>query len=220
MAVSAGEIIGQIHAAIEHLDQARAALRDSAASTENAVAMITAALDGGSHPTTAQALDGLVRAWEATGEIINTLDVGESDLLEFLHRLGTHSNAAYRGPAGRPASLGSPASSPSPERTSRPQVDLSPEHIERLRAELPPPVDPGSGARTHGRWAGPDGIVHAEISGKHGPAWEAANRSSAACRAGPEPRRTSRSSSRPTCERTASVPRPWWSTTSRATTGH
>lgn len=37
--------------------------------------------------------------------------------------------------------------------------------IESLRARLPPPVVPGSGQKTHGRWIGPDGTVHSIVSG-------------------------------------------------------
>lgn len=38
--------------------------------------------------------------------------------------------------------------------------------VERLRAGLPPPVRPGTGQKTHGRWIDPDGAVHAEVSGR------------------------------------------------------
>ncbi|WP_436500002.1 DddA-like double-stranded DNA deaminase toxin [Actinokineospora sp. HUAS TT18] len=37
--------------------------------------------------------------------------------------------------------------------------------IDRLRGELPPPVVPSSGQKTHGRWVDADGTVHAEVSG-------------------------------------------------------
>ncbi|WP_168200990.1 DddA-like double-stranded DNA deaminase toxin [Allokutzneria sp. NRRL B-24872] len=46
--------------------------------------------------------------------------------------------------------------------TAAPPRDL----IDQLRAELPPPVVPRSGQKTHGRWIGPDGTAHAEISGR------------------------------------------------------
>ncbi|MGM1058929.1 DddA-like double-stranded DNA deaminase toxin [Saccharothrix sp. Mg75] len=43
---------------------------------------------------------------------------------------------------------------------------IPPERIEALRRELPPPVEPGTGQRTHGRWIGPDGQVQQIISGR------------------------------------------------------
>lgn len=33
-----------------------------------------------------------------------------------------------------------------------PPAPGSPEHVEKLRAQLPPPVTPGTGQKTHGRW--------------------------------------------------------------------
>ncbi|GAA2662749.1 MULTISPECIES: DddA-like double-stranded DNA deaminase toxin [Actinosynnema] len=41
-----------------------------------------------------------------------------------------------------------------------------PDRIEELRRELPPPVTPRMGQKTHGRWFGPDGKVRSAISGK------------------------------------------------------
>ncbi|ATE56885.1 DddA-like double-stranded DNA deaminase toxin [Actinosynnema pretiosum] len=41
-----------------------------------------------------------------------------------------------------------------------------PDRIEELRRELPPPVTPGAGQKTHGRWFGPDGKTRSAISGK------------------------------------------------------
>jgi Double-stranded DNA deaminase toxin A len=35
-----------------------------------------------------------------------------------------------------------------------------------MRDELPPPVVPGTGQKTHGRWIGPDGQAHELVSGK------------------------------------------------------
>ncbi|WP_442791667.1 DddA-like double-stranded DNA deaminase toxin [Micromonospora sp. NBC_01813] len=44
---------------------------------------------------------------------------------------------------------------------------LSPDQIEQLRDDLPLPVEPGTGQKTHGRWIDPDtGVVRRAISGK------------------------------------------------------
>ncbi|MBM7810048.1 DddA-like double-stranded DNA deaminase toxin [Saccharothrix algeriensis] len=41
---------------------------------------------------------------------------------------------------------------------------LSPHRIEELRQELPPPVEPGTGQKTHGRWVAPDGSTQTIVS--------------------------------------------------------
>ncbi|MFC5058692.1 DddA-like double-stranded DNA deaminase toxin [Saccharothrix xinjiangensis] len=43
---------------------------------------------------------------------------------------------------------------------------IPPDRIESLRRELPPPVEPGTGQRTHGRWIGPDGQAQPVVSGR------------------------------------------------------
>jgi len=49
-----------------------------------------------------------------------------------------------------------PDSTPPPASTNR---------IDALRGELPPPVQPRTGAKTHGRWVGADGRVEEMVSG-------------------------------------------------------
>jgi hypothetical protein len=51
-----------------------------------------------------------------------------------------------------------------PERRDRPGTAR--DQIESLRGGLPPPVTTGTGQKTHGRWIGPDGAVHTEVSSK------------------------------------------------------
>ncbi|ACU35845.1 DddA-like double-stranded DNA deaminase toxin [Actinosynnema mirum] len=40
------------------------------------------------------------------------------------------------------------------------------DRVERLRRELPPPVVPNTGQKTHGRWIGPDGQARPIVSGR------------------------------------------------------
>ncbi|MDQ3403910.1 MAG: hypothetical protein M3548_11010 [Actinomycetota bacterium] len=61
---------------------------------------------------------------------------------------------------------------PSPARPAAGDTEVTPERVAELRRELPPDVQPPSrrprGApkpKTHGRWIGPDGTKHAEVSG-------------------------------------------------------
>lgn len=54
-----------------------------------------------------------------------------------------------------------------------PSSTLSPDRVEALRRDLPPPVASGTGQKTHGRWVGPDGIPHEIVSG-NGPEAESA----------------------------------------------
>lgn len=64
-----------------------------------------------------------------------------------------------------------PSAAISPTEAARPSAALpptvvTPERIERLRRDLPPPVVPGTGRKTHGRWIDTSGNVHAETGGK------------------------------------------------------
>ncbi|WET83261.1 SCP1.201-like deaminase [Amycolatopsis sp. QT-25] len=44
---------------------------------------------------------------------------------------------------------------------------LTNENVERLRRQLPDPIEPDDrGRKTHGRWVGPDGTVRETISGR------------------------------------------------------
>jgi len=43
---------------------------------------------------------------------------------------------------------------------------VPPERVEELRRNLPPPVVPGTGQKTHGRWIAPDGKVRQVVSGR------------------------------------------------------
>jgi hypothetical protein len=65
----------------------------------------------------------------------------------------------------------SPASPPSGRATPTAPSSV---RIDALRAQLPSPVVPGSGQKTHGRWIGPDGTDRPIVSGRdaetvHGP---------------------------------------------------
>ncbi|WP_439660120.1 DddA-like double-stranded DNA deaminase toxin [Lentzea sp. HUAS TT2] len=60
--------------------------------------------------------------------------------------------------------------------SSQPPAPRSPERVEALRDQLPPPVQPGTGQRTHGRWFADNGDeVAAIVSGQDdasAQAWE------------------------------------------------
>ncbi|MBW4716990.1 hypothetical protein KZQ38_07430 [Saccharothrix sp. SC076] len=59
-----------------------------------------------------------------------------------------------------------PAQPPQRPPAHQSEPDDPPERIEQLRRELPPPVVPSTGQRTHGRWIGPDGQARPITSGK------------------------------------------------------
>lgn len=79
----------------------------------------------------------------STRELHQFLGAGISGVESILHRLELVGDAPPTGAAsGTPAPLSAPAS---PARGSR-------EHIEELRRDQPPPVQPRSGQKTHGSW--------------------------------------------------------------------
>jgi hypothetical protein len=86
--------------------------------------------------------------------------------------------------AGYLEKLGAPADPPTPPTPAQAPTllprssaqDDEPAQVAALRSELPPPVQPGTGQKTHGRWlgAGTSGEAVALISGNDGQAEEAA----------------------------------------------
>lgn len=104
--------------------------------------------------------------------LFRALDAGRAAAERYLGTLAGDATPEPGSDAQRPAQppqRPSPAQSsgqPSPARQAEP-VDPSaipPERIEELRRELPPPVVPNSGQKTHGRWIGPDGAVRKVVS--------------------------------------------------------
>lgn len=87
------------------------------------------------------------------------VEAAEAAIRGYLDAIGASAAASTPAAAPLPPLRGSAApTGPAPVTTA--------EVIERLRTELPPTVATSTGQKTHGRWFGPDGQVHAEASGR------------------------------------------------------
>lgn len=171
--VSLGEVGDALTSAIDKIGDAISAAHDAAdlaedahellqtagagslqADVERSCAQFTKAVDGIREPegltsglgTIADAIQGIVRRLE--------LD---------------------RGAPGAPAPVRPTSPPPAPPSSNAPKPGSS-EHIQNIRGQLPPPVMPGTGQRTHGQWfANDSGDTSAMVSGQ-GPesakAWE------------------------------------------------
>lgn len=124
----------------------------------------------------------LVGSDDAEAEVVVTelgaVVEGVSDLWRVLGSALDHAQAALAALAGdgvTPQALATspPARSPLQRRPDPPSdrqtaprepPAVPPERVEQLRRELPPPVIPDTGRKTHGWWLGPDGQAHKIVS--------------------------------------------------------
>lgn len=139
------------HQAADLAEQARALLRVAGSGTlqadvEQTCALFTRAIEGISEP------EGQVSTLATAADVIRS----------YLHRheIGHETSTA----------------APDAATASTPPRHGSSEQVETLRDQLPPPVQPGTGRRTHGRWiASGDDEVSAIVSGRDAAseqAWE------------------------------------------------
>jgi hypothetical protein len=122
-----------------------------------AAGTITAVTDGSNATEPSHVLGCLATARTGLATLLATLDGVDRHLQQYLAAIGATTAASTPGasaPAARPV-----------QATPPPPV-VSPERIESLRAQLPPPVVPNSGQKTHGRWVGSDGVAHEIVSGR------------------------------------------------------
>ncbi|GAA4005881.1 SCP1.201-like deaminase [Allokutzneria multivorans] len=138
-----GDVISRLRGVVSSCGQAQAGLGQAADLLDEAGAQYSDATAGTRDPSAHDALSLLGRsAAELNTALRSVMALGERvrDFITALAGDGTVQPTTY----------------------VVPQRDL----IDRLRAELPPPVVPRSGQKTHGRWIGPDGSTHTEISGR------------------------------------------------------
>lgn len=131
---------------------------------EEAVAAVGEAVHGSSD-TEVAALPGIYSQVRTGVEhVIGILRQVDVTIGEYLRTLGVPADPA-------PSSAGPPLRPPGST-----AQESEPARVTALRAELPPPVQPGAGQKTHGRWlgAGGSGEAVAVVSGNDSHAKEAA----------------------------------------------
>ncbi|ATE53494.1 DddA-like double-stranded DNA deaminase toxin [Actinosynnema pretiosum] len=143
---SIGEVADRLALVLELVGRCRDALAAARALVEEARAGLAGALEGaaGLEGDAARAVDALAGVADGVRDELRPLLDGIAARLE----------------AVRAALLGEGGGAGDDEPAAVPW-----ERVERLRRELPPPVAPGAGQKTHGRWIGPDGQARPIVSG-------------------------------------------------------
>lgn len=155
-----GEVAESLAAACEKAADGRAALERAEQLAEDARALFAVALEGSTASDKGAVLDGLAETVKDIKALWKVLDDG-IDAAEALLDVP-------RGACTPPVLPPVQTSTPQPRTTTAAPVatpaPVPPERIEELRRDLPPPVVPGTGQKTHGRWIAPDGTVQQIVS--------------------------------------------------------
>ncbi|MFC6093947.1 DddA-like double-stranded DNA deaminase toxin [Saccharothrix lopnurensis] len=169
------EVAAQVRAACAKGGQARAALEQAEDLAREAHDLLARALDGARHlgPDGEQVLAAFTGVVDACKghywPLLNEAVKAAQSYADHLATMGTPDPAPTAQRPTRPPTQPPPAQPPQrpPARQVEPDDPpvIPPERIEALRRELPPPVVPNTGQRTHGRWIGPDGTVQEITSG-------------------------------------------------------
>ncbi|GAA2696392.1 MULTISPECIES: DddA-like double-stranded DNA deaminase toxin [Actinosynnema] len=144
---SIGEVADRLAQVVELVGRCRDALATARALVEEARAGLALALEGaaGLEEDAARALDAFAGVADGVRDELGPLLEGIEARLE----------------AVRAALLGEGGGARDDEPPAVPW-----DRVERLRRELPPPVVPNTGQKTHGRWIGPDGQARPIVSGR------------------------------------------------------
>ncbi|WP_433271781.1 DddA-like double-stranded DNA deaminase toxin [Actinosynnema sp. CS-041913] len=161
-----GDVGAGVRAACTKGMQARAALEQAEDLAQAAHDMLARALEGARHLESdgAQVLAAFTGVVDACkGYLWPLLNEAVKETERYADRLAAEQAPTGQRPAGLPAQ---PQQQP-PARQVEPYDPpvIPPERIEQLRRELPPPVVPNTGQKTHGQWIAPDGTVRAVRSG-------------------------------------------------------
>lgn len=160
---SLGEVGALLRQALDRIDQSIAAHHHAADLAEEARDLLAVAGGGSSHGDVEQAcatftavVDGIV---DPEGQVSGLAHAAEL-IREYATRRGI--SEVVPGSASPPVPV-------SPALTTPKRPDLgSPEHVAALRDQLPPPVQPSKGQKTHGRWFAP-GTTGGELVSGDGP---------------------------------------------------
>lgn len=170
--MSIADVAAQLDAVLDEIDAVRASLGAAADLIDEVAAIMAAAVAASSAPEALDASALFEQARQGLEVPFGMLQIAEEAIRDYRTYL-----------VGQASATGPPASVPNTKaEQARPlgpppatPIVVTPERVEQLRRELPPPVVPSAGQKTHGRWIDPDGNVHAEVSGKD-EKWEEALR--------------------------------------------
>ena len=160
---SLGEVGEGLNRVLNKAAEAGAALRTAAELAEDARGLLKEAAGGSPQADVETTNAQFAEAVKGIADLHRSLGAGVDGIQKILHSLEldgtTPGNAA-------------PPTRPTPERSPP-----SGERVDRMRRDLPPPVQPRSGQKTHGRWFtdadAPDTAAR-ELTSGHDEWWEAA----------------------------------------------
>lgn len=168
---SLGEIGEGLHRVLNKAAEAGAALRTAAELVGDAQGLLQSAAEGSLQEDVETANARFAEAVEGIAELHRHLGAGVDGTQKILHSLQLDGSTPTSVEAARSAPLSPP---PTPE---RPPQRGAREHVDRLRQDLPPPVEPRSGQKTHGRWFTDTDALDAparELISGHDEWWETA----------------------------------------------
>ncbi|WP_237774176.1 DddA-like double-stranded DNA deaminase toxin [Actinosynnema sp. ALI-1.44] len=140
--MSVAELRTQIQEAITQLANVRAVINSAATHIDEARSIGQFTFQGSTQSEATQHETAHTEALDTLSSATDLLDRVTQDLAQYIKRLGpsdVSTDAAIR-PTPEPTKL-----------TDAGPVAVPKESVERIRAELPSPVVPGTGAKTHGR---------------------------------------------------------------------
>lgn len=159
--MSITDVATRLNAVLDEIDAVRVSLGKAADLIDEVAATMDAVVAGSAAPDALRASALFGEARESLQSPLAVLQAAEKAIREYLAYLVGRTTTTTPSPGIPLAEADRPYAAPPGTPTS-----ATPERIEQLRRDLPPPVAPGTGRKTHGRWIDTDGNVHAEISGK------------------------------------------------------
>lgn len=159
------DVAARVRAACEKGRQARSALERAEDLAEEAHDELARTLAGSTDPDVGPMLASFLAVKDGCkGYLWPLLNEAVKDAESYADHLASASHTeSLRPEPQRPAQpVAQPPRHPSAEPDDPPVIP--PERIERLRGDLPPPVMPSTGQKTHGWWVGPDGRAQRVVS--------------------------------------------------------
>ncbi len=160
--MSINEVTAKLDVVIDQIDAGIATASRALIDWGEALSAAAKATAGSSRPEAVHAQNLLTHARQSLASVIEMAQsAGTSTQLYRTHLAGDGSSS--------PAAAVPPPIIDEVIHSNGPVVERSAPTSEKIAAlvrDLPPPVVPHSGQKTHGRWFGEDGEVHSELSGK------------------------------------------------------
>ncbi|MGW5054771.1 DddA-like double-stranded DNA deaminase toxin [Actinokineospora sp. NPDC004072] len=149
------EVAAAMREGLGRIDAGKASLTAAAALFDEARALVQHSTRGTQRSEAGQAVAAQSEALRRIGEVLAQVDAAGQAMAEYLADITAPTTSTGTPPRRPPAG---PRPRPSALATGR---------VERLRSELPPPLDgPGTGRKTHGRWFIDDHPAQTIVSGE------------------------------------------------------